>query len=505
VKDGTITQEAYAAAIADPNDPNMLRALDQAAKESGSDYNSPMGFASLVMSPSLWVNMAYQIGRGKPEKISTLPVTRTSRAIQTALKGSPLEPLGNIFGMGAKPEEWVRQKAGLSNYGEWGDYNIDKELSNMVGEGVISVDAQKRAMIERKGEAFDRAVERVRFAEMLSVPLMGGVSQTAKAIKGDVKAGTVPAAMLASIFPAGLFPQGELKLRGLAPQYNIAYERWMNGDDDAINNWLAKHPEYEARLALFSKPEERQQMFLVNDIWDKYFQLDKPNRAKVVEQMGPLFEQSFLDSTTRDYSAVDIQTLAYWSQMLGNKVPETPETKAVTDMPDYLKTPVKVYPEQMAQGIQAYKDEREKLFPMVTVIQSAYYAQPEKSAARRKVLRDFPVLVEYWDWNRQYKEQHPELKVYWDEKTYEAQQEQPPEVPYQTVPQSQTGVLSQEQLLKYVSPMLMQQVVSAANNGGTLTKGAYMQLEDIYNDMGQPGGDLEKFINNMVLPAVIVK
>ena len=72
-----------------------------------------------------------------------------------------------------------------------------------------------------------------------------------------------------------------------------------------------------------------------------------------------------------------------------------------------------LYPQDQAQEVQAYWDTRNKLFPNITAVQSAYFDGGKDPA----MLRQFPELKEYWDWNRQYKELHPGVKAYIEEQT----------------------------------------------------------------------------------------
>src|SRR3990167_4678215 len=103
----------------------------------------------------------------------------------------------------------------------------------------------------------------------------------------------VAGAVVSSLFPAGLFPSGELKLRGLKAEYDAAGDRFNAGDEDAINKFFDDYPEYETRLALFDEPEERLRQFLVSEIWDRYTQLEPQNKGRAADLLGEEFEQSF--------------------------------------------------------------------------------------------------------------------------------------------------------------------------------------------------------------------
>jgi hypothetical protein len=120
-------------------------------------------------------------------------------------------------------------------------------------------------------------------------------------------------AFLVTAFPAGLYPVGELKQRGLYNTYQKAWDKFVMGDTEAMKNFYNENPEYEARLALFKEPEERLHSHLINMVWDQYTALSDPDKKLVQEQFGESFKVYFLDTKTRNYEKVDNDTLAYWA------------------------------------------------------------------------------------------------------------------------------------------------------------------------------------------------
>jgi len=129
-----------------------------------------------------------------------------------------------VGGLLAGPEEAIRKANKLSEFGQWGDYYIDRQLANMAGEGLITADEARIAMIERQGEAFDMARERVATESAMRTPGVVGF----EALKNNAKWYEILPAFLSGIFGGSLFPTGELKLRGLQDEYNNAWKKIQN-------------------------------------------------------------------------------------------------------------------------------------------------------------------------------------------------------------------------------------------------------------------------------------
>lgn len=598
-------------------------ATKRAELEMDSELNNPAGLVSMIMSPALWLNVPMQIANGKPEKISTLPITRMGRGVRTAFEGTPMEFLGNLVGLAAKPEEKLREMAGLNQFGEWGDYYIDRQLSNLAADGAISARDALMAMMERSGLAYDLAVKRVLQEELVRMPGGLALNQLGKLTAGEAglkDVVNVPVG-LSMMFGSGLLPEGELRLRELKDEYDQAWDAYNQGNKEALTNFYDEHPEYETRLALWKEPEERLQQFLIGEIWDRYFDLGTDNRRLAAEQLGERFETTFLDKTTRAPETVDIDTLAWWSQMLGGDVPRTEATKAVTDMPSFMKETVQVYPDDLVDAIEAYRNERERLFPSfgalqdiyfaipetedlrgdfaarnpdlqnywqwkeqlfgaypevkqavemyqqqrdtmfpgIFELQDGYFALPERSNQRRQYLKDNPQLKEYWDWKKAtyeenpaltwyetererlfpdysrlselynmlpetdpkrklFLEQNPQLQEYWDwKRKYEeehpelegwfaeqrTQFEEAPSVQRVGLGSQPTGKmrLGPEELAMF-SKELIEQLVVHVYAGQEMSTGALMELEDIWERLGEPGEELDVFLEEVVVPSM---
>jgi hypothetical protein len=443
------------------------RAVSQAELELDKSA-SPLSLATMMMTPALWWAVPYNIAKGTPEKISTLPITRTGQTMKELGKDTFIEPLTDLVGgIMAGPETAIRKKAGLSEFGQWGDYYIDRTLAGMAADGEITAEQARIAMIQRSGDAFAEAYRRVQTEQALRTPGAAGLMALKETVKNKEGIGTVAgqtlSGFLVGMFGGSLFSEGELKMRGLKPEYDNAWRKFEAGDEEAINTFFDNHPEYYARLALYDEPETRLHQFLIDSIWKKYMDLDVENRRLAREALGDEFLNSFLNKETRSYDAVSDETLARWSQTLGKS--EMPEQVA-----NVQGGQVEYYDQAMVQAITIYKAEKERQFPNIAMWQEQYYALPA-GAQRKAFLQQYPQLKAYWDWKDDYAEKHPEIVPYFDE-----------------LKQSAT---SDEVTSEMTNPLIRSLLAYAT--GGSLTSGAKSEIERI-RQMYAPDMDEEEFL-----------
>ena len=475
-------------------------AYQRAAEEQDTRFNNPIDVVNNLFSPALWWSIPNNILQGTPEKTNPLPVTRFGQTLQYATQGTWLEGAGAVAGgLLAGPERAIRKKSGLSEFGEWGDYYVDRWLANMAADGTFSTKDVLLALTERRGPAFEEAYKRAGQEQAFRMP--GGVMLYG--LTHGMAAKDVGPTVLASLFPLGLFPPGELKQRGLQDDYKKAQDAYYNkGQEDALNQFFKDHPEYEARLALWDKPEERLRQFLVSEIWDAYYKLERPNRSKAVDQLGPTFEKTFLNDGTRDYSGLRVDQLAAWAKILKGVVPVVPETKAVDDM-GFLLPELDLYPPELAKAIEIFQNERDRLYPGWFMLQSAYYNLPNEK--RAGYMTRFPLLKKYQDWRKKYEKDHPELKPWFDEQRAKyntggtssgggsrggstAPQKQPVE----------KQVLTRSDLRLFSSPLL-RQLTSYFLGNVSMGEGAWAELDNIWNKMGRPNGDMNTWLSTVVI------
>jgi hypothetical protein len=412
VNDGTIDRQ-QATQMKDSREGELWeRAMEQAGEELGQETGSPMDFLNLILSPGLPWGILNNIIKGTPEKISVLPITRTGQAARVAFEDAPF-PFNLLSGAGdllAKPEEFIRQHAELSEFGEWGPYYVDRMLANMAAEGEYPVDEVLRAQISQSGEVYDEAYRRVQFEQALRTP---GVLPVIAAASGEAEGGDLMAAVLFGWMPAGLFPEGELEQRGLKDVYDQAWRAYNNGNKQAISTFFDENPEYRARLALWDEPEDRLRQFMVNEIWGRYFEIPSPNRSLIANQMGEEFQTAFLNSETRSYESIDLQTMSFWAQRLGIPAPDSkllpPDNlNSLLVQAGLLPTALNLMPNDVAQAVEDYRGQRDTDHPNWFALQQRYFSLQSRGE-QQEFLRQFPDLADYWEDNREFKSANPQL------------------------------------------------------------------------------------------------
>ena len=458
-QEGAEWEQAYAAALKD------------------SDLSDPMNLASMMVQPALYWSIPYQLLRGTPEKISPLPFQRYTQNIETALKDTPLELLGRGVGLlgsgGRRLRETVMTPAKAA-FGEFGDYYIDRQLANMVADGVVSIRDANAAMIEREGAVYEQALERVKQEVALKSPGILPVM----ALKGGANIPQLASSIFLTMFPAGILPAGELEYIGKRPEYSAAWERAKLGDGKALAEFFDNNPEFEARIALRDEPEERLRQFLISEIWDRYHALSTRNKTEAKNQLGQDFDDNFLSKTTRNYESLPVETLAAWAHLLGGYTPKVEQTRGVEQI-DYQ---LDLWPEDVAQAYQKYQDERNQLFPAFWLAQNKYFDLPRNQ--RQGFLKKFPELAQYWQWKRDYAAKNPIITPVLAANNLEAQME------------SETrGIVD----VNNMDSILQNQIQYSAMTGLNLTPGAWMALEYQWRKLGEPYGDLDKWVKEEVL------
>jgi hypothetical protein len=280
-----------------------------------------------------------------------------------------------------------------------------------------------------------------------------------------------------SLFGAGLLPEGELEFRGLKQEWNDAWKMKDAGDDKAITAFFDEHPEYEAYLAKGKKPEERLRSFLVGSIWDSYMALGATDRKAFTADAGEIFKQSFLDTETRSYDALDINQLVAWNQMLGSEIPKTDATAAGIADPAAAVQP---FDPAISEITDAYYKDRAELYPKYYEEQAAYFLIPEADKSRRLAyLTKHPDLKKYWDWNKAWKEDNPDLVDIANNKVFKR-------IDVAGWPQG-----------------LVDYVTNYAYTGERLPQGAMKALTQQWIKEGRPYGDVKAWLDAQVAPAML--
>jgi hypothetical protein len=458
-----VSESEAQAAIGSRSGALWQRAMAQAKDESEGEFMDATDYVGLLAGWSLPIEWARQAIRGTPERIGPLPVTRMVKTLTAAAGiGGPA---------GVNIEAPIRRMLSLPDFDRFEEYRIDRMLGSMTADGALSPDVAEMAMIERKGPAFDEATRRVNLARFY---------------------GSYGNPLYWIGFPADSFPSGEQEQRSLAGRWSEAMVFYRGGDEGALQKFLEAYPQYEARLAVFDKPEERLRSFLVDELWIRYRELGSANKELVRAQLGEDFVQGFLDSDTRNTDAISVRTLAMWAQALGSKLPDVPETRY--EMPeDYGVAAggaagpqdLRLVSPALDRAVTIYRETRNSDFPNWFALQSEYYTKPPGDA-RKAFLGRFPILEEYWRWNRKYKRDHPEVAAYLQR--------------YDIV--SGGEVVGSLGLADILANPILARNVAAYGVGVDLTGGARAELRRIWEEQGSPLGSMTEWLETFGLTSV---
>ena len=451
--------------------PIWERALAQ-AKAENENTNSGADYFSMLFSPALYMTIPYYLATGKKlGGINTswpsgqLPITKVGSAMETAFKGTSSEWIGDVAGLLARPENYARKQLSLSEFGEWGEYYIERQLVNMAAEDGYDPKEVYKALIEKTGPLYEEATNRVRYELMLKVPGMAPLYAAAH----DASLDKIVGSLLTSLYPAGILPAAEMEYRGLKQEFNEAWKAKNNGNDEPMDKFWDDHPEYSARLALRKDPEERMQQFLVSEVWDAYGVLGATDRKQAVAELG--LQEFFDGELGTEYT---MEQLVTWVRGLKGMVPKTPVTEPMLSQP---APQINYYDKAVTMVTDEYFSQRTKKFPNFYEEQTGYYALPKSE--RNAYLLKTPGLKEYWDWKDAWYKKYP-----------------------QYVPVFNGQVFKQVDTSGW-PPGLMDYVISYAYTGKKMPSGAMKALEQQWIVEGMPMDDLKSWLDNVVAPAMM--
>ncbi len=307
-------------------------------------------------------------------------------------------------------------------------------MSNLASGGKYSVEEVKRGMILADQEAagqvtHEMAMQNPLYAEAVeksNQEYTGGVAGFALGLLG---------------IKVNSYPEGEQHLRLLSDQFGAAYKADNEADakfDDfaakhpewsdeealmafekqypkdfentkAIGAFFEAHPEYEARLGLFDKPEIRLQKFMVDEVWNTWNELPKVTRDELQDQLGQQFTTQFLDRDTRATDSISSEQLSVWLKLMGGDTPMI-MTADQNMLISLFQGQLKLTAPETAWRAQVFYDSRKAMFGDYYKLQNDYYALP--SAQRKAYLAKNPALKQYWDWRRDFMTKNPDLVPY---------------------------------------------------------------------------------------------
>jgi hypothetical protein len=436
------------------------------------DKTDPVTLVGMMMSLDPYINAAVQVMRGTPENISPFPLTRQGNALEAVWGKSVIGIVGGIL---SYPEDTIRKLTGLPELGEWTDYYVDFWLSNMAVEGRYDVDDIKKAMISREGAIFEEAKYKASLYIAYRAPFtaLGQVIQD-----GHTDPQTLASAFLMSFLPAGVFPDGEMELRGLKDEYSQAWKDYMSGDKEALEKFDEQYPEYATRMMMFQEPDERLRGHLISAIWDAYTKLPSANKQIASETLGGSFQAYFLSPETRNYEKIDENTLTTWARKLGYQAPATPETEQTATQ---TVEPMKYYPEDTAATIQTFIDERKTKFPNYFIYTGVLYDLPKNKQEAFK--KKYPIIDDYLDWKKAYAESNPTIKSYLEDRANK-------DGSYDT----EYDVDAVKDYVSQFDSSIMGDILYHQWTGNPLSSGTLAGLNKLFIDAGKPGGDFKLWL-----------
>lgn len=416
VRNKEITQEQMDYAMAHQDDENWNKAMSL-AQEQNQGTDDPYSLLSMMMTPNWLINEVEAKVTGR--KLPNMPLTNLGLTIQSqgdtigiaVGKADPKlgDSIKDILTWTGKrfegPEKLIRG-SNFAYYGEWGNWLVKRELSNMAAEGK-PVDAIMRSMIEQKGDLWAEASKRVRDQVAMKTP--GNL--LARTIEEGEYA-NMPWALVATLFPAGIFPQGELEQLGLKADMQKAWDvAAQTGDKTMMNDWFRAHPEYNARAALNDDDRTMLKKFLVNQIMDAYTSEANINKSLIKAHLGDDFLNKILNPDSAsgriDYKALDLNKLVDWARTLKKEIPITEETMQLPIQGEKIAT---YSPEEIAE-LNTWFQEREAKYPQHAEL-NEQYSNLTNDRDKKIFLAKYPELKEYWDYAKAYREAHPTVKTW---------------------------------------------------------------------------------------------
>jgi hypothetical protein len=458
--DSTITQAQYDEAVEVKEGELWERAQAQVEDEEDRLRFDLLDFMNLSLSPHIPAQLAWNLARGTPEELNPLPHTRSLRHIANLIGVDP----------GVYDTVWgnAREALGMEAFDQYDDYRVRREIGNIVGEAmtgdVVVIDGKPvvltdalLAMAEESGPIYDMARQRSLDTETFRY--------------------------FARFFgiPANPYPVGEENLRGL---YNEFYGSMMlkdKGDDGAVNRFFKEHPEFQARLALWDEPEEQMRKFLVDQIWNWWWEAPKIHQDEAKAQLGDLFDRGFVNKETRAIDSISLETLTTWVHLLGGKAPGQLELSGDI-APIQLTDPI------IANKLQSFYDVRSRIFnysEVVWPLQQAYF-RLDKGEAREAFRLAHPVLPKWWTYRRDFMIRNPDLIPYIEDDP-ERQPTFPSEAALRQAEAAQPD-LTKFEWQQALGPALYNLAIDGIR-GDDLPRSVDLRLDEVAEGLGLSGGE----------------
>jgi hypothetical protein len=144
-----------------------------------------------------------------------------------------------------------------------------------------------------------------------------------------------------------------------------------------------------------------------------------------------------------------------------------------------------------------YQAQRDRLFPNVFQLQDQYFKLPVSD--RKGFRAQYPMLPAYWDWQREFMRQYPQMIPYIKSTESLAQAVLGETVSTPAVPQVSTP----NQELQEFTPALLRALLGYYQADQPLSAGAQKELQRIWTQAGRPTGDLKTWLEQVVKPLFV--
>jgi hypothetical protein len=406
--------------------------------------------ATSIMSP--WPMITWALaGAGilQPKEMfvtgSQIPVLRYMRAV-ARLRGldiaehPALHPIRSILGMSPQDNQDV--------------YYVERMLGFLAQSGEIEEEDAQVVMLAHAGPTWE-------FAKQRAMQQRGARTLIST---------TLPRA---DVYPPAEQEIRQLRLErdaaieGVMPGYgDMTYEETQaaRAADPALdqrmrefwNQWYETHPEYQVRSMLWQEPDERVRRYAITQIWEGYNERERISKRLATIHLGSDFERYFRDKNTRDYTQFKTEDLVEFAAALQRFVPGgqigmtgeqlgqlplsqptiTPPTPAAgfPTMPppptavevspsgaittagrERRPGPAPVAPQEAEQKLEGFRQQVEqatgKTMDEIFADQREWGQTPERSQERRDFVAAHPHLPIYWEMNRRFKAENPDVEA----------------------------------------------------------------------------------------------
>ncbi len=424
-----ITLEEYQTAM-DPTKRNGSAVWQEMFARAQTDGDHDRDLGSLFkqyFGMSLPVSVGKALLTDNPEGWTQTPMTRTGTAFR-AIFGGDLGK-GLEFAMSA-PERAMRKAAvaitgnndfRYQEFGSWGDYYIRNQVWDMVVEGRISAEQAMEACGQKDGnKIWEEAADRQR-QELLQKTQLLSATMPFKKMVEDVKNGNqdklgddfkyLLAEILTMWTPTSVVRDAERTWRADKAEMNKLYD---TGTKDDRSKFYDDHPYYTYNnLRYEDDTEQALRSYLYKSIMDRWYDLSDTEKDELKMAFDTDFQRAILDKDTRAYQTMDLDQLAAYAQAMNGSIPYLATDSLNTTNVPRINT--NVIPQAQKSAQETYLQEREKQFPGMADVSNIYYKLPVED---RKIFRQTnPDLDRYWQWNRQYKDAHPDVKDFQNRRT----------------------------------------------------------------------------------------